>query len=618
MKFFFLLLLFHVNQISSQEKKLDSIRDLLENYSKRDSNRVNLLNKVTLYYTTRDISKNQTILKEAISISKEINYNEGLIKSYTNLSSLYTQEGNYDKGLKLALLAKEEQVKTGDINGLVYSNTTIARIYSELKKPKKAIEILKQSLSLLKNKPNSNIKANAFFYLGNTYLSLGSLNKARESFLEAKKIAINNKFLLGVHIANSTLGVIETKRGNFIEATNYLNVALKFYEKNNQTNYMAHTYLCLADAYKGLKKFGTTNNLNLKAIEIYKKQGNLKNLERAYFGQYEVFELEKKYKKANFYLLEHYKMKDSIFSTDKMKTIEEMQTKYETEKIEKEKILAERSTEIANFESRKNRDLFLGSLIIGVLLIIASLFYFSTLKEKKKAEIIVLELKETQKRLALEKQYKDSELKALKAQMNPHFIFNALNSIQDYIVLNKKSLASDYLGKFADLIRNYLHFSNTGFISLKDEVYNLNLYLELEKLRFEEELQYTIKEDDTINLDAIKIPTMLLQPYVENALKHGLLHRKKDRKLTISFLKTSNEIIECVIQDNGIGRKRAKEIKSNNVLQHKSFASKATSERLSLLNFGKEQKIGVKIFDLKERNIALGTKVILNIPIIKI
>ena len=131
MKFFFLLLLFHVNQISSQEKKLDSIRDLLENYSKRDSNRVNLLNKVTLYYTTRDISKNQTILKEAISISKEINYNEGLIKSYTNLSSLYTQEGNYDKGLKLALLAKEEQVKTGDINGLVYSNTTIARIYSE-------------------------------------------------------------------------------------------------------------------------------------------------------------------------------------------------------------------------------------------------------------------------------------------------------------------------------------------------------------------------------------------------------------------------------------------------------------------------------------------------------
>ncbi len=200
--------------------------------------------------------------------------------------------------------------------------------------------------------------------------------------------------------------------------------------------------------------------------------------------------------------------------------------------------------------------------------------------------------------------------------MNPHFIFNALNSIQDYIVLNQKNLASDYLGKFADLIRNYLHFSDTGEISIKEEVHNLNLYLELEKLRFEDVLTYSFTVDEKLNSDTIKIPTMLIQPYVENALKHGLLHKRKDRILSISITKKSDKVIECIVEDNGVGREKSKEIKSKNQQQHQSFASTATSQRLELLNFGKNKKIGVNIIDLIEEKKALGTKVVLTIPVI--
>ena len=162
---------------------------------------------------------------------------------------------------------------------------------------------------------------------------------------------------------------------------------------------------------------------------------------------------------------------------------------------------------------------------------------------------------------------------------------------EDYIVLNQKNLASDYLGKFADLIRNYLHFSDTGFISIPEEVYNLKLYLELEKLRFEDVLDYSFNVEVSANSEIIKIPTMLIQPYVENALKHGLLHKKENRVLAISFsLQKIDQIIVCTIIDNGVGREKAIALKAKYSKNYKSFATAATLNRLSLLNYSKDKK----------------------------
>ena len=207
------------------------------------------------------------------------------------------------------------------------------------------------------------------------------------------------------------------------------------------------------------------------------------------------------------------------------------------------------------------------------------------------------------------------KLENLRSQMNPHFVFNALNSIQDYILSNKKDLAGDYLGKFADLIRTYLDHSTKGILTLEEEIRTLNMYLELEKLRFEDSLEYTIETTKTINPELISIPTMLIQPYVENALKHGLLHKKTDRKLTVSFSKFSEGIIQCIIEDNGVGREKSKALKRKRSQQHKSFALKATNERLGLLNYGKSKKVGVEIIDLiSTTNQPIGTKVILKIP----
>ncbi|WP_147676131.1 tetratricopeptide repeat-containing sensor histidine kinase [Algibacter pacificus] len=601
----------------SQEQDLDYIKQQVEVYKTRDTTRVNLLNLVTKYYVSRDISKNEDILNEAIDISKALKYSQGLSRSYTNLTSFYVQRGDYSKALKLALKTKQLQDSINDFSGLIYTNSSIARIYNHLDKSDKAIEIQLENLELLKENPNKNMEAQVHFYLASAYEVIEKYNDAEYHYRAAKNIAEKVHFKTGIAIANSSLGILENKRKNYKTAITYLNQSLDFFKNNNQKANVAHSNLELAVAYANIGRVDDAISANNNAIEIYKEQNNFKNLKRVYHEQSDYYKRKRDYLNSSKYLEKYYKIKDSIFSKERVSVIEELQTKYETEKIQKEKDNAEQQVVISRLESAKNRSLFLGSVIIAGLILLTSIFYFSRLKTKKKAELITVELKETQKRLAIEKQYRDSELKALKAQMNPHFIFNALNSIQDYIVLNQKNLASDYLGKFADLIRNYLHFSDTGFISIPDEVHNLNLYLELEKLRFEDKLEYTFRVDDAANSDTIKIPTMLIQPYVENALKHGLLHKKEHRKLEVSLSKISDQIIECIIEDNGIGREKSRAIKARKQAQHKSFALKATTERLDLLNYGREKKIGVEIIDLKENNTAKGTRVILKIPILK-
>jgi hypothetical protein len=257
---------------------------------------------------------------------------------------------------------------------------------------------------------------------------------------------------------------------------------------------------------------------------------------------------------------------------------------------------------------------FILSSVLSLLLV--TIFYYRNILKKREKQ----KNKELEK-LAQERELVFLKLENLRSQMNPHFIFNALNSIQEYIIINKKNMASDYLGKFADLIRIYLNHSNKGVISLQDEINCLEMYLELEELRFEDKLTYSITIDENIDADALIIPTMLIQPYVENALKHGLLHKKDNRILRIS-LKTSGkkDTIICIIEDNGVGRENALEIKQKKDKMHKSFGTQVTQDRLDLFNYGKEKRIGVSIEDLynTQTKVPNGTKVIITIPITKI
>jgi ligand-binding sensor domain-containing protein/putative methionine-R-sulfoxide reductase with GAF domain/anti-sigma regulatory factor (Ser/Thr protein kinase) len=187
--------------------------------------------------------------------------------------------------------------------------------------------------------------------------------------------------------------------------------------------------------------------------------------------------------------------------------------------------------------------------------------------------------------LQIRKLLAESQLMALRTQMNPHFVFNCLNSIQECIVTNKYGEASMYLNKFSKLFRNVLSNSDKKFVSLADECDVLRLYLELEHMRFEHGFEYEIIADEDLEMNEIMIPGMLVQPFVENALWHGLMHKGSDRRLRIQFAQVSDDVFQCIIDDNGIGRRRSAEIKKqqSNAKKHESKGMGIALDRVALI-----------------------------------
>ena len=215
----------------------------------------------------------------------------------------------------------------------------------------------------------------------------------------------------------------------------------------------------------------------------------------------------------------------------------------------------------------------------------------------------------------LNKKIANIESQALRAQMNPHFIFNTLSSIQHYIANHNTDAALKYLSKFAKLMRKIMENSKQQMITVAEEIDALNLFLELEVMRFDKKFEYHINIDSNIDQNYDRIPSMLIQPYVENAIIHGLLPKQGYGKISITLQK-QNDTILCIIEDTGIGRENSKKFKQNRVQQHKSMGMSITQERLDILNASLSSNINSEIIDQYENGEPSGTKVRLIIPLV--
>lgn len=254
--------------------------------------------------------------------------------------------------------------------------------------------------------------------------------------------------------------------------------------------------------------------------------------------------------------------------------------------------------------------------------ITASIFIFVLIMLISTIGAINIIKKRERKKTQLNKQHANIELKALQAQMNPHFIFNCLNSIQHYIILNDEVAASKYLTKFSMLMRMFLEHSKSNTVTLHDEIELLRLYIDLELLRFKNGFDVKIEIHPDTDIFNIEIPSMLFQPFVENAINHGLMNIDKKDSLTnkqgilnLSF-KIEYSHVVGIIEDNGVGRKKAKELKSETHKEHTSRGMEIINERIAVLNKMENTNITIEVIDKIDSNgIATGTKVIIKIPI---
>jgi ligand-binding sensor domain-containing protein len=205
---------------------------------------------------------------------------------------------------------------------------------------------------------------------------------------------------------------------------------------------------------------------------------------------------------------------------------------------------------------------------------------------------------------------------ALKSQMNPHFIFNSLNSIQQYVLDKDVAGANKFITGFSRLIRQTLDISSRHEISVTDEVRYLSTYLELEKMRFEDKFMYEVVVDASVVPDECFIPPMILQPFVENCVRHGIRYRKDDKgRISLKFTRSGN-MLDCIIEDNGIGRKTALIHKSANPIEYQSKGISLTSDRIALMNRNAGQPILINIYDLEDDSgVSDGTRVVLSFPL---
>lgn len=221
------------------------------------------------------------------------------------------------------------------------------------------------------------------------------------------------------------------------------------------------------------------------------------------------------------------------------------------------------------------------------------------------------QIKRQRKLSKIRREMIESKLTAIQSQMNPHFIFNSLNSIQDLVLQQQGENAYNYISKFAFLVRQVLHNSELDFVRLENEIKVLDVYLELEQLRFDDDFTFEIIN----NVDEdVEIPPMIIQPFVENAIKHGLLHLDGDKELILRF-ELANDILSCTIKDNGVGREKSKAINERKAKNHQSFSTKSIQNRFDILQNIHGGKLGLVYEDLKDKGLAKGTIVHLKIPV---
>lgn len=526
--------------------------------------------------------------QQALSINQGLNNEVNQGKNLTNIGNIYLKNNDYEKALENYFDALNLFEKDGYNKHLIAINNNIGLIYKNTGNLEKALNHYKKGLKSSVKLNDKNQESAILYNISTIFLEQHELKKAIEACETSLLIRKELRNTSGIIKNLTALGRMTYQVDEYDQSTNYLTEGL---ELANQLNIVEEKAVILQHlGYNSIRNNESDNarEYMLQSLEIA-TEFNLHNLIYSNY-QYlaQIDSISGDFESALAYQQKYFLLKPAIktFSVDAK--LNELQKKYDYTR--KQQIATTRTLSRSRTTNSYLICLFVFIVLVGFLII-------QHYKIKTQKEINEL----TQQNL--------------RSQINPHFIFNVLNSIQYYILRNDSEASSKYLTKFASLLRLTLDNSQTNLVPINDEIESLKLYLELESMRLENNLEYLIELDNDIDSYMFKIPTLLLQPFVENSIIHGIQEKNGKGKVHIK-LQLKNNAIHCLIEDNGVGRKKADILKTEEQKQRKSHGRHITETRLNLLNsiYGKE--LGIEYSDLtNEQKEPCGTRVEFDLPI---
>ncbi len=670
-----LIILFSGN-IFAQLSGADKLRHIISKET-NDTTRIKLLIQLGLSYPETDPEQDK-YLQEAYDLSKKTNFRYGLAYGEYYEGILLLRSGRYEEALykyKSSINRLDSLRIVQSINGPL---STIRFVFNLAGKQPEKFRYYSEKIVFYKRHGLYENTANCFHGIAGYYHSLANYDKAIEYYLRARDV-FRSFDSLGYANEQQVVGSVYLEWGNLDKAELYLKSALKDLIRLNEVNNYFFCYHKLGDLYfirhdynqalqyymKG-KEYATTppyqaiNLINCAAVYlrleskdsarfyldnaekirqkeklgIFFSQGNLE-IDYTYYQYYVAIGNQKialKYLEATLhealsakyiplvlkytdelhsflinngdslqalrYLVQYHTIQDSMNTMN-------AKARIATFEIEQQQKKTENEIEQLQAEKVKQRNYYLvtGTLLLLIVISVVSIIVY---KRRRDKELLTADFK---------KQLAQAETKALRSQMNPHFIFNSLNSINNFVTDQKHEIASDYLLKFSKLIRLILDNSRSETIPLDKELETLQLYVQLESIRFENHFKYVVNIAENTSTGSIMIPPMLLQPFIENAIWHGLMQKRTKGTITVDIRKENEKFLNISITDDGIGREKAAEMKSKSAT-HRSHGMKVTSERIEMMNKLNSTGAKVHIIDLKdEQGNALGTRVELTLPI---
>ncbi|WGD36115.1 tetratricopeptide repeat protein [Olleya sp. YS] len=549
--------------------------------------------------------KSENLLNKALTLSRDNNLVDYEIVSLNMLGVIYRRQAIVREALDyhqeaLRLAESQSNINDAYLKSIAVSHNSMGNIYLLLKEYDLALDQFNKSLEIEK-------KANNKLGLAINYNNIGIIYEAKDSLdlaLKNYKISLdyNNQIdsKTGKVISNNSIGTIYLKQNKPDLALQTIIPTVALAEELQDQFYIAWAYINLGWAQNELNQLqNAKNNLEkgLKAAENY----NLQSMEIE--AKHQLSKLYEKLGNTN-KALQYYKeatiLDNEITGENNSQYVNTLRMRYESEKKNNQILELAKDKELlkVSLENGKKTAIL---ILLGLLAIAIAAFAFYR-----------------QRRLKSEKKILTLEQDMLRNQMNPHFIFNSLNSIKLYIINNEKENAVYYLNKFSKLIRKILIASTEKEITLKDELETMDLYINIENIRFSNQINYNITVEDAVDIENIKIPSLVLQPFLENALWHGLSAKEGDKFISLKVSKTERNFITISITDNGIGREASNKIKQEKLMKQKSLGIEITKQRLENFSKNYTENYSMIINDLYEGHKATGTCVILKLPIIPV